>query len=161
MEKGIIVFAFGQPSTISANKHLADFSRSLALSLGIKYVFTQRDIGIDSIINFFIVERVEEDEKPPSTLFIAQKSLAWAKSHNLEGVVVFAAPQHRWRCLRDIKKVYFGSNIRIIVPKVPNDHSFWYNRDSTQARTRSWLLWWPREILLRLLPFFIYKRVAR
>ena len=160
MKEGIIVFAFGQPSTISSNLQLAHSAMHMT-NTEIKNIFTQRDIVTISYSIRIKIEYVEEHEKPPSTLFIAEKSLEWAKKLGLKKVYVVAASPHEWRCLRDVKKVYSGTKIRVVLHKMPQKRSFWYNRDSTQARTRSWLLWWPREILLRLLPFFIYKRVAR
>lgn len=165
MKTGIIVFAFGRPHTLDCNKHLASRAQSLAWDPDIKSIFTQRDISIENIRQAVVIQYVDECERPPSTLFMAEKSLEWAKKHGLKKVYILAALPHKWRCLRDAKKVFHHSGV-----EVEFAHNFdapfhlkqpWFNKNSMQLRTRSSWSWWPREALLRMLPFFIYKRVAR
>jgi hypothetical protein len=55
-----------------------------------------------------------------------------------------------------------GGDIVILVceevEQYPED--LWYCPHSTQKRTRSREAWEKRELVLRLMPFWIYKRVA-
>lgn len=161
MKTGIIVFAFGQPSTISSNKYLADCAKQLAIRYGVKYVFTQRDISINSISNIINVKYVEENKEPPSTLFIAEKSLNWAKNLGLKKVMVIAAPPHADRCMRDLSKIYAGTEIKLVLYQTAYNSSLWYDHQSAQLRTRNKFFWWSRESILTAMPFWLYKKVAR
>ena len=162
MKTGIIIFAFGQPASIDSNLHLAAEAINILFQKQIEKIFTQQDIKLSISEGIVDIKYVEEGSEPPSTLYIANKALTWALDNQLGKVIILAAKPHKWRCLRDVKKVFSNSGI-IIEAQAATDYLIsliWFNRDSLQMRTRKKIYWWPREIFLRLLPFFLYKRVA-
>ena len=75
-----------------------------------------------------------------------------------------AAKPHLWRALRDIQQAVREAGARIEVrackeiEQYPEDS--WFCPDSTQDRVRSREAWDKRENILKLMPFFIYKRIA-
>lgn len=84
----------------------------------------------------------------------------FAEKEGWKKVLVVTAPSQYKRCVRDLKKMDFQIIEDIFAFK---DYPVyvWYNVDSYQWRTRSPLLWWFIEIPLRLLPWWIYKKIAQ
>jgi hypothetical protein len=99
---------------------------------------------------------------PPPTLRIARGAVQWAISQNISELWVVAAKPHLWRALRDIKQAVYEKRveIRVFACKEIKQYSDWFCRDSIQERVHSSKTWNKRECILKLLPFFIYKRVA-
>ena len=106
----------------------------------------------------------EESGNPPPTLRIARGAIQWAKRYRLTELWVVAAKPHLWRALLDVEKAILedGARIKVYVCKkieqYPEDS--WFCPDSTQDRVQSREAWNRRENILKLIPFFIYKRVA-
>ena len=169
---GIVAFAFGTPHFTLSNQCIAEIAMRKALSQGEwrqgdvvvpAPIYTQRDIQMPR----FLGRRYRAEERegnPPPTLRIARGAIKWAKQQGVRKLWVVAAKPHLWRCIRDLKyaireadaqiKVFVCGGIR----QVPENK--WFDPDSTQERVRSFWKWWPREIILRLMPMFIYRRVA-
>jgi len=165
---GIVTFAFGAPAGINSNIILARLTKVLAKELKelVVPIFTQFDIqlGLEPDLD---VQRVKEvADQPPPTLRIARQAVKWAKQRNIKTLYVLAAKPHLWRALRDIKQAIRESgeerNIEIRTygraEQLPKDS--WFCPDSTQERVRSRKAWNKREWLLKILPFWIYKKIA-
>ncbi|MDP2918518.1 MAG: hypothetical protein Q8N68_03390, partial [bacterium] len=126
-------------------------------------VYTQSDIiiirkGIE------VVYIKEEPDNPPPTLRIARGAVKWAKEKGITELWIVAARPHSWRAMRDMKEAVRESKIQIAVYICEKIYdvpaSEWFCPGNRQLRTRSPWRFWPREAILQLLPFFIYKRVA-
>lgn len=184
---GIVAFAFGAPHSTFANWRIAEMARyevwrqEQESSLEIHaQIFTQRDIQFDPLgpqndprdeRTLVEVQSVEvtyiegESDCPPSTLRIARGAVKWAKQRGIRKLWVVAAKPHLWRCVRDLKYAIREADAHIEVfvyqgiKEIPGDKWF-YPLGSTQKRVQSFWKWWPREIILRLMPMGIYKRVA-
>lgn len=167
---GVIAFAFGTPGTILSNQRIAEIATKKARELNAS-VYTQRDVYIGRDVS---VERVEEKytDGPPPTLRIARGAVLWAKRRGLTELWVVAAKPHLWRALRDVREaVYEKRDIMQSVvswiqvygcKEVEQYHEdSWFCPDSLQDRTCSREEWVKRERILKLVPFFIYKIVAR
>ncbi|MBI5306230.1 hypothetical protein HZB04_01435 [Candidatus Wolfebacteria bacterium] len=96
-----------------------------------------------------------------STFQVILEFSKFAEERGWKKVSAVAAPPHCRRCIRDLKK--FGFEIFKDSYNSFKDYSIyvWYNIESSQWWTRSLLNWWIREIPLRLLPWRIYKKIAR
>lgn len=158
---GVVAFAFGMPNTIQPNRRIAEIASKKAKELN-GSVYTQLDIRVEEDI---LVEYIEEEPgNPPPTLRIARGAVQWAKRHGFTQLWVVAAKPHLWRALRDVQQVVREVGVRIEVyvckevEQYPEDS--WFCPDSTQDRVRSRKAWDKRENIVKLMPFFVYKRIA-
>ncbi|PIU01413.1 hypothetical protein COT68_03365 [bacterium (Candidatus Torokbacteria) CG09_land_8_20_14_0_10_42_11] len=160
--KGIVAFAFGVDGKILPNLELAKIASDKAEELKAP-VYTQSDIiiirkGIE------VVYIKEEPDNPPPTLRIARGAVKWAERQGITELWVAVARPHSWRAMRDMEEAVRETGAQIAVQICEEIYdvpaSEWFCPDSTQTRTRSWWRFWPREAVLQLLPFWIYKRVA-
>jgi hypothetical protein len=159
---GIVVFSFGVPYDILSNLRIAVFARLEAewFNAGI---YTQKDIQIEKREpEIPVTYTKEEPGNPPPSLRIARGAIQWAKDLGLSKILVIAAKPHIWRCARDLKYAAKEAGISIEIEKFKPILQFkcWFDSESTQERVHSARNWWPREIILRLMPMFIYKRIA-
>lgn len=159
---GIVAFGFGVPETILSNQRIAQIASQKARELGAP-VYTQLDVRVELGIEVKYTD--EEPGNPPSTLRFARGAVQWAKQRGFTRLWVVAAQPHLWRCLRDLGQAVteVGAQIHVVhcpeVLEYPEDS--WFCPDSTQDRVRSRGEWDKREKVLKLMPFFIYKRVAK
>jgi len=158
---GIVPFAFGAPETILSNRRISQIASENAHELNGR-IYTQLDIRIDEGIPVEYTE--EEPGSPPPTLRIARGAVQWAMRNKLTDLWVVAAKPHLWRALRDVQQAVREAGARIEVrvckeiEQYPEDS--WFCPDSTQDRVRSREAWDKRENILKLMPFFVYKRFA-
>lgn len=160
---GIVAFAFGVPYTIRSNRHIAEIALKNAQEFNAP-VYTQDDVYFSFQLRIKVEYTEEEIGNPPPTLRIARGAIRWAKRSGFTQLWVVAAEPHLWRVLRDLRLSAdeAGSQIDICTSneifKYRKDS--WFCPDSIQEWTRSRKAWNKRERILRLLPFFIYKRIA-
>ena len=167
MKDGIVAFSFGVPASIRANQQIARIAVNKAQqvgdSMGSGWVYTQADIQFEEGMNVVAFYTTEEGGPPP-TLRIARGAVRWAVEQGFSCLWVAAAKPHLWRCLRDLEQAVreVGANIEVLaceeIEQYPEDS--WFCPDSTQERVRSREAWDGREKVLKLMPFFLYKRVA-
>lgn len=163
MKTGIVAFAFGAPAKIRSNASISLIVARKAAELKAP-VFTQQDVQIiRSGIEVIYVK--EKPGDPPPTLRIARIAVRWAREQGIRELWIIAAGPHVWRCERDLKYAVSEVNALIKVRvckeiKQNREIDPWYCRDSSQSRTRSFFNWWSREAILRLMPMFLYKRIA-
>lgn len=160
---GVVAFAFGRPETVKSNQRLAEMASVRAVDCK-GPVFTQRDIVANKRFNVKDVEQVYEPGEPPPTLRIAREAVKWAERRDLNFLWVVAAKPHLWRCLRDLRAACKEARKDIRIESCPEiEHTWerdWFCPNSTQARSRSPWKWYQRELILKAMPFFIYKRIA-
>ena len=138
----VCAVAFGSPKTILPNWILE--KRVQDLSKGNK-----------------IFSDIEGASPTPLTV---RKVVDEAKKTGVKKVMLVAAPPHAWRVKRDIRKLgkMEGVELEIVYDdfllKFPQDT--WFSRESTQRWTSSVWMWWPYEILVRMIPFKLYLRLA-
>jgi hypothetical protein len=161
-EIGIVAFAFGVPDTIRSNRRIAEIASQKAQELKAP-VYTQLDVRIEPGIE---VEYIDQKlNNPPQTLRIARGAIRWAKRLELRELWVSAAKPHLWRCLRDLEQVVREAGIQIeirVFKEIEQCPEYkWFCSDSAQEWTRSRKAWNKRERILKLMPFFFYKLVAR
>lgn len=158
---GILAFAFGAPETILSNQRIASIASQKSRKLRAP-VYTQLDIPINDAIEVEFTE--EQPGNPPSTLRLARRAVKWARHKNIADLWIIAARPHLWRCVRDLTRVIreAKSQIRIHVceeiERYPEDE--WFCANSTQNRTQSRKSWERRERIIKLMPFFLYERIA-
>ncbi len=91
-----------------------------------------------------------------STLWVVNVAKLFCQNNGFPlRAVVVAAPMHLRRAIRDAEKVGFD-----VVSGVSPQIKGWYEKKSLLPWTRSWWRWWIREIPLRLLPWWLYKRLT-
>jgi hypothetical protein len=148
--------------TIRSNQRIAQIASQKAKELSAP-VYTQLDIRVKPGIEVKYTN--EEPGNPPPTLRIARGAAQWAKQQGFKKLWIVAAKPHLWRALRDIEKAVRETGVKIKVhtchevEQYPKDS--WFCPNSTQKRVRSSEAWYKRERILKLLPFFIYKRIAK
>ncbi len=159
---GVVAFAFGTPYTILANRRIAQIASQKARELDAP-VYTQRDVLIQPGIE--VQYAGEQPGKPPPTLRIARASVAWARQRSLRVLWIVAAKPHLWRVLRDVRRAVLELGVEIIIHACDEIEQYtedsWFCRNSTQERVRSLKIWRRREKILELLPFSIYKLIAK
>lgn len=159
---GVIAFAFGVPGTILSNQRIAQIASRKAQELTAP-IYTQLDVHVESGIEVEYTK--EEPGNPPPSLRIARGAVQWAERQRFTELWVVAAKPHIWRCLRDLKYAVREARAKIEVKackeieQYPEDE--WFCSDSIQERTRSRKNWQRRERILRLIPIFLYKLIAR
>lgn len=159
---GVVAFAFGVPETILSNRRIAEIVSKKARELNAP-VYTQLDVRVEPGVEVTYTD--ESPGNPPPTLRIARGAVRWAKQQGFTELWVIAAKPHLWRTLRDTERAVreAGAQIGISVcgeiEHYPEDS--WFCPNSTQERTRSRKAWGRREKVLKLMPFFIYKHIAK
>lgn len=158
---GIVAFAFGVPETIRSNQHIARIASQKARELNAP-VYTQLDVRVEPGVEVKYTN--EESGNPPPTLRIARGVVQWAKRQRFIELWVVAAKPHLWRCVRDLTQSVREAGVQIAIRVCKEIEQFsedeWFCPDSTQSRARSRKDWQGRERILKIMPFFIYKRVA-
>ncbi len=164
---GVVVFAFAVPANVPTNNRLKSIAEKCAkhaasTNMELCPIFTQPDIAIGTE---FDVQYIEEEPNAPSpTLRIAQEAVVWAKVRGIRYFWIIAAKPHLWRCVRDLKMAIAEAkaDITLLVPEEIKQSKYmsWFESQSTQYRTQSFSHWWPRELLLYLAPYDIYKHIA-
>jgi len=161
----ILAFAFGSYENIRLNRLIANRATYLSLS-GRADIFTQKDVPLGQM-NPIFAENVTAKKGYFSTLNVVQAFVNWIIVSSIRGekwseCIIVAAPQHQWRCCRDLKKVLKEQGLTM---KIFIDDEFefedMYEKYSHQWWTRSWWQWWLREIPLRLLPWWLYKKITQ
>lgn len=159
---GIVALAFGVPETIPSNRYIATVASAKARTLGAP-IFTQRDIlpspqGPKT-------EYVSEDPgQPPPTLRIVRWAVRRAMALGIGELWLVCAEPHLWRAERDLRYAVKEAGASIVVRVCEEvllaPAGTWFSKESTQPRTRSRSDWNKRELLLRFMPLFVYKKVA-
>ncbi len=161
MKTAVVAFGFGAPETILSNKRIAFIASQKARELNAP-VYTQLDIRVLPRVKVEYTE--EKPGNPPPTLRLARGAVQWAKQRGFSKIYIVAAKPHLWRALRDIKKAVreAGEKIEVhVCREIEQYHEdSWFCPDSIQQRTRSQKDWQGRELILKLMPFFIYKHLA-
>jgi len=159
---GVVVFAFGSPSQIKSNVILAEIAVKKAKELNAP-IFAQKDISVQEDV--VIVEYIEEKDKPPSTLKLAQAAVAWALEKGVEEIIIVSASPHLPRVLRDMRMAIkeYGARIEVefAVEVFLHSDNNWFCPDSRQIWTRNKVYWNIREVILGNIPFRIYKIISR
>lgn len=162
MKAGVVAFAFGVPETLPSNILIARIASQRAHELKAP-VYTQLDIRLATDVDVEYTKEVIGN--PPPTLRIARGAVCWARQRQLTGLWLVAARPHLGRCLRDLKRTIRqnGYNMEVLVCQNVYEYpeEFWYCPDSTQERVRSSEAWGKRERILRIMPFWLYSRVAK
>lgn len=159
---GIVAFAFGVPETIRSNQRIARIASQKAWELNAP-VYTQFDVRVEPGVKVKYAD--DESNNPPPTLRIARGAVRWAKQRGFRELWIVAAKPHLWRALRDVQQAVREDGTRIDIRVCEEIEQYtensWFCSDSTQDRVRSREAWDKREKVLKLMPFFIYKRVAK
>lgn len=160
---GVVAFAFGVPSTIRSNRRIGQIASRKARELGAP-VYTQFDVLVGDGIKTYYTE--EQPGNPPPSLRIARGAVQWARRNFLDEFWVVAAKPHLWRCVRDLNRAIGETNdlaarVRVCDEIEQFPEAEWFCSDSTRERTRSREAWDKRERILKLMPFFLYKFVAK
>ncbi|NLA08243.1 MAG: hypothetical protein GX873_00905 [Parcubacteria group bacterium] len=127
-------------------------------------MYTQLDVCIEPDVKVkYIIE--EDPENPPTTWQIARGVVRLANQQSIKKILIVAAKPHLWRVLRDVKQAVreAGKEIEVCVCEEIEQYpeNSWFCPDSTQDRVRSREKWNKREKILKLIPFFIYKNIAK
>lgn len=159
---GIVAFAFGVPGTIRSNQRIAQIASRKARDLDAP-VYTQLDVPIEPGVEVTYTD--EEPGNPPPTLRMARGAVWWAKQREFRELWIVAAKPHLWRAIRDVEEALREAGAAIEVRACEKIEEYpgnlWFCPESTQKRVRSRKAWFMREMIPMLMPFFIYKRVAK
>jgi hypothetical protein len=75
---------------------------------------------------------------------------------------VACAYPHLWRCRRDLKLAIKEkkANIEIRIRPEALKKKGWFCKDCTQSRTKTKSNWYFRELILMIMPVWLYKKIA-
>ena len=152
----IFLFAFGdsKESNDKLVEELKMFSpqvpifsqESVALTLRKKY--PNRTIFI-----------ANQERQHISSCALIDQFLQYASEQDWDKVIIIAAKQHIWRCRRDLAQTGFAASSSIKDNMHPVKTG--YQAHDPQSFVRNHFRWWLREIIIRLLPYKIYKLVTK
>ncbi len=162
---GIGIVAFGFVSSPSAVSDRVIGEQVAERSRGQIPIFTQ--VGVPLPIEHEIT-RIDEgmtaEIRPPTTLHISRGAVEWALRRDFSRLIIVAATPHMWRACRDLKFVIDEQNADIdvdvhVMPYV--EHRLWFTKDSRWWWTRSAHQWFVYDTLIRMMPMFLYKHIAK
>ena len=94
-----------------------------------------------------------ETEIHESTIELIEKAAEEIKRFEITKVFIVTASPYAWRAVRDAKMVLKPYGISVV--RADAEGKSFY-KDSSQPWTTSPWRWWPREVILRMLPWEIY-----
>ncbi len=153
-----MIVAFGFSKDGKANPAIAGKAEYLSKYFGDVPIFTQGDVARYFYSKALPVTVADESERYLSTLGIINSLRAIAEKQGWKTALVLAAPCHEWRCARDLRKSGFKVSTGDYLRSYPKAH--WYHREDSQLWVRNPRIWWAREVVLRLLPWGLYARIA-
>ncbi len=167
MKTGCVAFAFGGPSNTKANQRIAQMACQINITSH-PGIYTQMDVDIKTLPKdgyrdrMVVTYTVERPGYPPPTLRIARGAVDWAMSNNVSKLHIACAYPHLWRCKRDMSLAILERNARLKIKICPEARGKkgWFCKDCTQSRARLRWLWYTREIIIRLMPVWLYKKIA-
>lgn len=147
----VVLFPFGE------NDDLLEYAAVKFSDPHITSIFTTSNFAtffrpITAPSSLFIAE--EKEGKYLSTLGFAFQFAELREKKGWKNIVVVAAPPHLKRALRDIRKAVGKNQSLSIIGVKPAVKCSWF-----KSRSKA-LKWWLREIILRIMPFRLYQKVA-
>lgn len=117
-------------------------------------VYTQQDLGVmldlRPGVNLMMAHQPGDHI---SSLAIIEQFAQAAKVNGWKTVKLVAASQHIWRCARDLEKIL----PEVYVDKISVETAY---LPDIQPWVTSPLRWWRRELIIRLLPGRLYKKMC-
>jgi hypothetical protein len=162
----ILVFAFGADKHIEPNIELARIAVTEAEKDPIRNtIYTQQDININAHRpSCKVIKYIQQDSNPPSTLSLAQEAARWSQEQSIDEVCIVAAGPHIDRCVRDTQRAFEEQALDATIKQSGIINQFpyksWFCENSKQKRTRTARSWVLRELFLRLIPFYWYKKLT-
>ncbi|MFZ2192823.1 MAG: hypothetical protein WAV31_01140 [Candidatus Moraniibacteriota bacterium] len=96
--------------------------------------------------------------KHESTVTLLESALSLyedsSTKEEIRDILIFTAPQYLARVVRDGRKIF--KNTDVFVHGTSIFWEKWFYPDSTQLWTTSFWFWWPRELLIKALPWKAY-----
>ena len=132
-------------------------------------VYTQNDIQftgsrIPNIQNGTTYFPQGEKEDAPPTLRIARGAAQWARGR-VKKIIVVAAKPHLPRALRDTRKAFQEAVVDIAIEPCSDIaytcYNTWFDANGTQLRAASRRHWKIRDRILLLMPYLLYRIVAK
>jgi hypothetical protein len=161
-QAAVVAFAFGTPNTLRSNRHIAALASANAVALRAP-IYTQRDVL--PVAEGVVVELTAE--RPPErvpTLRIARGAVDFARRRGVAVLWLCAAAPHLPRCRRDlafaIREAAAEIKLREVEDPERQTEGYWFCAASTQADTRSAVLWRLRDTVLMHMPMRLYASVA-
>jgi hypothetical protein len=167
MNIACVAFAFGVPSNTKANKRIATMACGIQIP-SYPGIYTQKDIDVKALqedgyrTRMQVNYTIERPGDPPPTLRIARAAVGWAMANGVTTLYVACAYPHLWRCRRDLKLAIKEkkANIAIRICPEAKEKKGWFCKDCTQSRTKTKSNWYFRELILMIMPVWLYKKVA-
>jgi hypothetical protein len=162
LKTGVVAFAFGD-GDIPPNHEIALVAERHAYADGeVWEILTQKEVPIyRSAGDPYFIEYISEQANGEPTLRIARWMVARAVKLGIKKLIVVAAGPHVWRCMRDLRYAIKESGVQIQLEQSQfSSFKAWFCEESSQSRTRSFRAWWPRELILRCIPMWIYTLIA-
>ena len=147
----VVAFAGGLPPELETNVKIAERASWLGYALNLP-VF-----GEGALPKCHANIQLAPKEKSPTTIKFVERFAEEAKKRGWKSTLVVATPYYDARAARDLRMFGFEAKVdkhlrhALLRP---------YNKHSQQWRNRHAIIFWPREVLLRLLPWRIYKWAA-
>ncbi|MEI8344410.1 MAG: hypothetical protein WCF93_05700 [Candidatus Moraniibacteriota bacterium] len=160
MARIILALSFGKPSGTTANQLIAKLAQAEAFYNG-GLIVADASISLkEDYKKVFIVGPDLQDQRCCLVKLIKHIANSYIDSGDL--VVIISEPIYSKRLKRDLEKILeeeFKENVYVLVKTEKN--KLWYDKKSTQIRTRYEKLSALYELLLRILPWELYKKISR
>lgn len=167
MNIACVAFAFGTPSDTMANQRIAMMSCQACIPSD-PGIYTQMDVDIPDLqvagkqYGMKVTYTPERPGYPPPTLRIARGAVEWAKANHVTTLYIACAYPHLWRCKRDMRLAIQEKRANIEIKVCPEARytKGWFCKDCTQPRANNRLSWYMREIIIMMMPVWLYKKIA-
>ena len=159
MDDVILALSFGKPEDIAPNRTIARLARQLSDGGEIPIV-ADNSVPMDTSISVSYIGA--EVETHVSTLKLMEEFVGLLKEKRWHRIVIVSEPSYLIRCERDLKKV-LGKNAwkyQISLYVYSDGGDCWFDKNSTQWWIRSRGLFRLREVVIQLLPFWLYKLIS-
>jgi hypothetical protein len=166
---GVIVYAFGTPYSNTSNQWLVSEVRKIYMHFNSILMYTQNDIqfigeGFQNLRDGITYFPQGAGEAAPPTLRIARGAAQWARGR-VKKIIVVAAKPHLPRALRDTQNAFKEAVVNIPIEPWSDiaytSYNTWFDPNGTQIRAASRKHWEGRERILRLMPYPLYRIVAK
>lgn len=161
VSKPDVIVAFGFSKKGMSNFRIAHHAQDLSDKYNVP-IFTQSDVSDELYIDSSkpLAYDAEETDGYLSTLGIVRSLKRKASDKKWKRVMVVAAPCHEWRCVRDLRKTGFEILEDESDYKRKYRRFHWFHEKDPQVWVRNPVIWWLREIPLRVLPWSLYSRLT-
>lgn len=163
----VVAFAFDSNPATPANGLIATIALEKAAQIGSREIFAQPFVPILRFAGAAAIKLEQTSEgrdNPLAIILVARQAIRWARLNQIQVLWISAAKPSMWRCRRDL--MVAAREAGYVVEIKACEEAFtaemgWFFPQADQQRVRSWSRWALRELIIWLMPFWLYDRLSK